>query len=290
MKKKYSFLVFVAGLLVCFININVYAQSGHQGVKPIISEEFSNDLYVQLGISENETILIAQNTASTPLEDDSDEEFEDDFLDDFENKEQSQSLADPLYPYNYFMYYFNDVFYTAILKPVTCAYKALTPPCLRKGVDNIFRNLMFPVRFVNNLLQGKINKAGTEVKIFLINSTIGVAGFGKVAQNRFNLNTPKEDFRQTLGSWSIGNGFYLVLPFIGPSTLRDSFGLVGDYFLIPINYIEPSELSYGLGAWDLVNYTSFHIGDYESLKKAALDPYQALKDAYIQNMNEKIRK
>jgi len=290
MKKRYCFLVFITALLVYSINTTVYAQGDHQDIKPIISEDFQYDLYEIPGTSKNATILLAINTQPTPIEDDLNEEFEDDFLDDFDNQEQPLSIADPLYPYNFFMYYFNDVFYTAVLKPVTCAYKALTPVCIRKGVDNFFRNLLFPVRLVNNLLQGKVKEAGTEVEIFLINSTIGVAGFSQVAQNQFNLNTSKEDFRQTLGSWSIDNGFYLVLPLIGPSTLRDSIGLAGDYFLAPVNYIKSSELSYGLWALDLVNYTSFHIGDYESLKKAALDPYQALKDAYIQNMNEKIRK
>ncbi len=290
MKKSYSFLIFITILLVCFINTTVYAQDGHQGVKPIISDVFSNDWDGKTGTGENILFFLALNNRTTPPEDELDDEFNDDFLDDLKNPEQSQGLADPLYFYNYFMYTFNDVLYTAVLKPVTSAYKALTPSCLRKRVDNFFLNLLFPVRLVNNLFQGKVNEAGTEVKIFLINSTIGVAGFGQVAQNRFNLDTSKEDCRQTLGSWSIGNGFYLVLPLVGPSTLRDSIGLAGDYFLTPINYIKSSELSHGLWSLDLVNYTSFRIGDYESLKKAALDPYQAFKDAYIQNMNEKIRK
>ncbi|MCP4672948.1 MAG: VacJ family lipoprotein [Desulfobacula sp.] len=289
MKKNYFFLIFITALFF-FVNINVYAQGGNQGVKPIISEQFSYDFHGKLGTGQNKNFLLALNDNSTVPEDDMDEEFEDDFLDDSKNPEQSQKLADPLYYYNYFMYTFNDVFYTAVLKPVTCAYKALTPSCLRKGVDNFFGNLLFPVRLVNNLLQGKTKEAGTEVKIFLINSTIGVAGFGQVAQSRFNLNTSKEDFRQTLGSWSIDNGFYLVLPLAGPSTLRDCFGRAGDYFLTPVNYIESTELYYGLWSLDLVNSTSFRLGDYESLKKAALDPYQALKDAYIQNMNEKIRR
>ncbi|MEN8212411.1 MAG: MlaA family lipoprotein, partial [Thermodesulfobacteriota bacterium] len=91
-------------------------------------------------------------------------------------------------------------------------------------------------------------------------------------------------------SYSIGNGFYLVLPIFGPSSLRDTLGLAGDYFLTPVNYVDPWELNLGIKSYDSINSLSFRLGDYEALKKAAFDPYIALKDAYIQNRNEKIRK
>jgi phospholipid-binding lipoprotein MlaA len=98
------------------------------------------------------------------------------------------------------------------------------------------------------------------------------------------MHTQKEDLGQTLGTYGIKEGFYLVLPVLGPSTLRDAIGMAGDYFVLdPIDYVSPWELELGLDVLDIINRTSFRIGDYESMKKAALDPYAAIRDAYIQN-------
>jgi phospholipid-binding lipoprotein MlaA len=204
-------------------------------------------------------------------------------FDEYEDTPASYTLADPFYYFNYAMYSFNDILYFAVLKPVATGFKAVTPTPLRIGLKNFFYNLVFPVRFVNNILQGKIRDAGTEAEIFLINSTLGVLGFAQVAQNEFDLKSSREDLGQTLGSYSIGNGFYLVWPVLGPSTFRDTVGLVGDYFLTPLNYVEPWQASAGIKGVDTINSTSFRLGDYEALKAAALDPYQAIKNAYLQN-------
>nr|NJM03909.1 VacJ family lipoprotein [Desulfobacula sp.] len=213
----------------------------------------------------------------------------DEMLDDYQDSGKSRPVSDPLYYFNYVMYTFNDVLYFALLQPAASSYKALTPPLFRKGVNNFFHNLLFPVRFVNTLLQGRIKDAGAEIQIFLINSTVGVLGFGQVAQNQFGLKTSDEDLGQTLGSYALGNGFYLVLPVLGPSTLRDAVGLVGDYFLTPVNYVDPWELSAGIKSYDTINSLSFHLGDYESLKEAAVEPYAAIRNAYIQNREKKIK-
>ncbi len=210
-------------------------------------------------------------------------------FDDYQDSEKIQPVSDPLYYFNYAMYTFNDVLYFALLQPVASSYKALTPSLLRKGVNHFFHNLLFPVRFVNTLLQGRIKDAGTEIQIFLINSTVGVLGFGQVAQNQFGLKTCDEDLGQTLGSYAIGNGFYIVLPVLGPSTLRDVVGLAGDSFLTPVNYVEPWELSVGIKSYDTINSMSFRLGDYEALKAAAVEPYVAIRNAYIQNREKKIK-
>jgi len=260
-------------------------------ITPVLSDDCMSELYILPGTSQKGTIILAQNSQPIPDEKEPVDELDDDFFDeDFDETKQTQQIADPLYYFNYAMYSFNDFLYFAALKPLATGYKAITPTAFRKGVRNFFHNLLFPVRFVNNLLQGKIKKAGTEVGIFLINSTFGLAGYHQVAQDDFNLNTSNEDLGQTLGSYSIGNGFYLVLPIFGPSSLRDTLGLVGDSFLKPVNYVDPWEARYAIKAFDVINSTSFRLGDYEALKKAAFDPYIALKDAYIQNRNEKISK
>ena len=233
----------------------------------------------------NTQALLAQNTQIKSDEDSIDNEM----LDDYQDSGKIQPVSDPLYYFNYAMYTFNDVLYFAVLQPISSSYKVLTPPMFRKGVKNFFHNLVFPVRLVNNLLQGQVKDAGTEIEIFLINTTIGVLGFGQVAQNEFGLKTCDEDLGQTFGSYAIGNGFYLVLPVLGPSTLRDAVGLAGDYFLTPVNYVEPWELSLGIKTYDTINSLSFHLGDYEAIKAAAVDPYVAIRNAYIQNREKKIQ-
>lgn len=233
----------------------------------------------------NTSALLAQNAQIKSEEDFIDNEM----LDDYQDSGNIKLVSDPLYYFNYAMYTFNDVLYFALLQPISSSYKALTPPMFRKGVNNFFHNLLFPVRLVNNLLQGQVKDAGTEIEIFLINTTIGVLGFGQVAQNEFGLKTCDEDLGQTFGSYAIGNGFYLVLPVLGPSTLRDAVGLAGDYFLTPVNYVEPWELSLGTKSYDTINSLSFRLGDYEALKAAAVEPYVAIRNAYIQNREKKIK-
>ena len=104
------------------------------------------------------------------------------------------------------------------------------------------------------------------------------------------MKTSDEDLGQTLGALSIGNGFYLVLPVLGPSTFRDAIGMAGDWFITPVNYVEPWEVNLGVTVIDKINRISFRIGDYEALKEASPDPYVALRNAYIQNRNSEIAK
>jgi len=220
----------------------------------------------------------------------SDRREESDLMDDFEEeyKEEAVRVADPLSPWNRAMFHFNDKFYFWILKPAAQGYKAVAPRLVRVGVRNFFHNIITPVRLVNCLLQGKGAAAGAEIGRFLVNSTVGVLGFGNPAQKYPELNPSEEDLGQTLATYRIGNGFYIVWPLLGPSTLRDSVGMIGDSFLNPVNYVEPTEAAVGITAYKTVNETSFQIGDYESFKKAAVEPYEALRDAYIQNRQKKV--
>ena len=228
--------------------------------------------------------LAETTTEITPVG--GDEEFFDEFNDD---QLPQVTVSDPLYYFNYAMYAVNDVLYLGLIEPIARGYKAITPLSFRKGVRNFFHNLLFPVRFVNNLLQFEINDAGKEVGIFVINTTAGVLGFGQVAQNNFDLHTADEDLGQTFGKYGIGNGFYLVLPVLGPSTLRDAVGGFGDSFLNPLEYVDPWELSLGLRIYDTINSTTFRIGDYKALKEASFDPYAAIRDAYIQRRAKQVK-
>ena len=198
-------------------------------------------------------------------------------------------VADPIAPFNRAMFYFNDKVYFWVLKPVAKGYRYLVPTSVRTGVKNFFYNLITPVRMVNCILQGKFYAVGTEFTRFVINSTVGMLGFVDPAQNYPMLKAKEEDLGQTFGNYGIGNGFYIVWPFLGPSTLRDTLGMAGDLFLNPVNYVRPAEAALGITAYDKVNTTSFHIGDYEAIKEASLDPYSAIRDAYIQNRKKKIK-
>ena len=217
--------------------------------------------------------------------------FEDDLFDEYEDEaQQAQMVADPLYYFNYAMYGVNDFLYFYAFKPLAQGYKFVVPTVARHGIKNFFHNLLFPVRFVNCLLQGKGQAAGEEFSSFFVNSTIGILGFNDFAQTHMGLEPHKEDLGQTLATYHIGDGFYLVLPVLGPSTLRDTVGRVGDMFGNPVRYVSPWELAWGLRSLDSINKTSFRIGDYEALKAAAVDPYVAIRNAYIQNRRSLIEK
>jgi phospholipid-binding lipoprotein MlaA len=210
------------------------------------------------------------------------------FKDEFGSGEGIRLVADPIAPWNKLMFHFNDKLYFWFLKPVARGYRALVPGVIRQSVANFFYNVTAPARFVNCLLQGKGREASFEVGSFMLNSTVGILGFRDLTQKQREQMPTGEDLGQTLGSYRIGNGFYIVWPLFGPSTLRDTVGMVGDAFMNPIRYIDPAELGWSLSGYEFLNDVSFHIGDYETLKEAAIDPYEAFKDAYVRSRIKKV--
>ena len=216
---------------------------------------------------------------------------DDPFKDELDNTDEADmyTVADPLEKLNRVTFYINDKLYFWLLKPVATGYRAVFPSEVRTGVSNFFTNLTAPVRLTNNILQGKGQAAEAELAKFLYNSTVGVLGFGNPAKDNPALNPDSEDMGQTLATYGVGDGFYLMLPLLGPSTLRDAVGAIGDRFLSPTAYVRPTEASMSLSAYNVVNKLSFRLGDYESLKKAALDPYEAWRNLYIQLRQQKIK-
>lgn len=191
-------------------------------------------------------------------------------------------VADPLEPINRAIFVFNDRLYFWVLKPMAQGYNFILPGAARRGVRNFFSNLFTPIRFVNCILQGKGNAAATEVVRLITNTTLGVAGFWDPAMDLYGVEISNEDLGQTLGAYGIGNGFYLVWPVLGPNSLRDTVGFFGDLYVNPINYLEPTSLAFGVGLYRRFNDLSLRIGDYEAVKQAAVDPYVAFRDGYIQ--------
>lgn len=188
---------------------------------------------------------------------------------------------DPLEGLNRAVYQFNDGLDTVLLKPLARGYDAIVPAPVNKGVTNFFGNLDDIGSAVNNLLQFKLTRAVSDVGRVLVNSTVGLLGVMDVASN---MNLPKydEDFGQTLGTWGFGPGPYIVLPVLGPSSGRDTIGLVGDWFVDPVNYIEDDQVRWGLKGLDLIDTRADVLNASRVLDEAALDPYAFLRDAYLQ--------
>ncbi len=263
-----TFFIYTSMLLALCININGFKPNHARAADPADSGEIS----IYETDQEYEALM---------------EELAED-----EGEAEAVQIADPLYYWNKGVYHFNDRLYFWVMKPVTRGYKAVTPQFLRTGLSNFFNNLGTPVRFVNNLLQGRSEQAGVELGRFMVNTVAGGLGFWDVAKYESPLrNRPnEEDLGQTLGVWGVGNGFYIVWPVLGPSTLRDSVGRVGDSPLYPLFYVDSTGTIIAAEAVDQVNDLSFRLGDYESLKESALDPYTAIRDAYLQSRREQIRK
>lgn len=199
---------------------------------------------------------------------------------------------DPLESVNRGVYKFNDVTDKVILKPVASAYKTVTPSPVRKGVSNFFSNLGSITSVFNNILQLKFSNAFSEAGRFVINSTFGLAGFVDVASMD---NVPKnsEDFGQTLGHWGVGNGPYLVLPIVGPSTVRDAAGFAFDRVTTdPVTYthnIGEVRLHNQLRAALIVDTRTELLDATDILGGASLDAYAFTRDAYLQRRASQIQ-
>ena len=229
----------------------------------------------------------ASESAEEDEEDEYDDEYDDE--DEYTDEEDVELIPDPLMGMNRGLLTFNDKMYFWLLKPVATGYGMVIPEELRRAIVNVFYNIRFPVRFVNCLLQGKFRKSGYEFGQFFINSTAGFLGLANVASNYPKLQPSKEDLGQTFAVWGFGNGVYLMLPFLGPSSIRDGLGRLGDTFLDPLWWLfDDFWTSVGIRIGEVVNETSTRIGEYEALKDAALDPYVMIRNAYIQNRNKLI--
>lgn len=209
----------------------------------------------------------------------------------FDEEFNSVDVKDPLSGYNRAMTKFNDKFYTYLMVPVSKGYDFVMPDPIQGAFSNFFHNLLYPVRLVNNIFQGKFKNSWDETRRFLINTTIGFAGFSDAATLHFDIPRHDEDFSQTLGYWGVGSGFHIVWPILGPSNLRDSVGLVGDFFLNPITYAFPHTdyASESIKIFSYFNEYSKNPDFYPNLTKNSLDLYIFLRDSYEQRKNYLIK-
>jgi len=155
-----------------------------------------------------------------------------DALDDYD----TVPVSDPLEPLNRATFALNHGLYKVLFRPIAKGYTSIMPKPVRQGVDNAFENAKFPIRFVNSSLQGKFKRAGKEVQKFGVNTFAGFGGLIKQSDRIPSLvEVPSEDTGQTLATWAIGHGPFLVLPLFGPSSAREAVGQAGDYALNPVN-------------------------------------------------------
>lgn len=222
----------------------------------------------------------AAGQSAQPIEDD---------LDEYD----TALVSDPLEKLNRGVFWCNDQLYTFLFRPISKGYELVLPKPLRKGIDNAFENVKYPVRVVNCTLQGKFKRAGQETGKFFVNTIGGIGGIFAPAEKIPALaNVPAEDTAQTFATWGIGHGPYLVLPLLGPSSVRDTVGLAGDYALNPVNW----GVLYWHGGHDYEHdWTTIppsantlrslpaQFETYDNATKDAVDPYLSVRSTYVQN-------
>ncbi|MBN4666795.1 VacJ family lipoprotein [Pandoraea nosoerga] len=188
--------------------------------------------------------------------------------------------ADPIEGFNRSMYTFNDKLDKAVMTPVAKGYRFVVPEPARDMVTNFFSNIGDVYNFANNLLQLEVTAAVQDLMRLTINTVFGVGGLVDFASPA-GLPKHSQDFGVTLGKWGLPDGPYLVLPLLGPSTVRDTVGLAGNMFIDPTSYIKPDWVSYTIYGVRLVNTRANLLDASNLLEAAALDPYSFTRDAYL---------
>jgi phospholipid-binding lipoprotein MlaA len=199
---------------------------------------------------------------------------EDEFDDEF-------SEYDPWESFNRKMFAFNRQLDRFVLKPVARVWNFVVPELAQQSLANAFDNIAMPRRFINSLLQLKVEGAGRELARFFINISMGVGGFFDAA-TELGIARSEEDFGQTLGYYGVGPGPFLVLPFLPPLTVRDGFGFAADAAMQPIGYVAPFEASAGMRGGQIVNDRSLNLETFAEFEQAVFDFYSATRNAYLQ--------
>ena len=218
-----------------------------------------------------------------PFAEDTGSDIEDDPF--AEEEKEIASISDPFEGwYNRPVYVFNDHFYEYFMRPVSQTYKDVVAENFRIMIRNLYETVTFPGRLISSLFQLKMGKAGRVVSRVLINCTMGFLCMVDVANEEFEIKPVNEDFGQVLGSYGIPSGPYLVLPLLGPSSVRDGVGRAVDVVMNPLFWLVPDFITgAGVTAGRMVNETSFFIEDIKALKESAIDPYISIRDFYNQS-------
>ena len=188
---------------------------------------------------------------------------------------------DPWIGMNRSVFRFNDALDRYALEPVAKGYHVVTPDIVEGWITNFFQNLWFPVTFTNCVLQAKPREATQTLARFIINTTAGIAGFGDPA-SKLDVPAPAEDFGQTLGYWGVGSGPYVVLPLLGPSTVRDTVGRGADSMTRVWPFFVPWYVSTPAGIVEVVNTRARYLENVKDLRESSVDYYASVRNAYLQ--------
>lgn len=206
----------------------------------------------------------------------------DEATEDYGDNGNGEPYPDAIEGFNRGVFSFNDGFITYVFSPFDTVYTGFFPQDVRNGFGNFYRNLGYPVRLINALLQFKFEKIGKETASFALNTVFGVGGLFNVTRNMPALQSSPEDFSQTLAFYGLGEGTYVMLPLMGPSTVRDIVGTVADSFLHPLSLVTPDSARYALVGHDKVNAASAALPTYKEIKKESFDHYTSMKDVFFQ--------
>ena len=280
--------------------------SGAESAAPTVTEPVK----LQVEPRAQKGTATSANPAGPVVPEAADQPADDPFFDPFAKNDGSEGGEeyDPWEPVNTKIFESNRQVDRWVLKPIAQGYDKVVPNPVQIGISNVFYNIRFPSRLINNLAQGKMSGAGTEVGRFLLNSTFGLAGLVDVARH-LDITTPEEDTGQTLGYYGVKPGPYLVVPFLPPFTLRDFVGYLGDIALNPINWMVfpiievngvPSLIAHhnrttstiaqsSMRVGEIVNERSLNLEKFQGVEEATLDLYTAVKNAYLQKRRNQIR-
>ena len=204
--------------------------------------------------------------------------------------DDTDDIYDPWESFNEPMFNFNLKVDRYVLKPVARVYRAILPEPFQIIISNGFDNIRWVPRFVNNVLQGKMDGAGREFARFLINSTAGVGGLFDPAKDYWGIRPSSEDFGQTLGTWGAGPGPYLVLPFLAPMTVRDGVGQGVDMFLDPLGYYIPFIWPrLGMKIGDTVNDRALNYDLFQGVEETTIDLYSSVRHFYLKRREQQIK-
>jgi phospholipid-binding lipoprotein MlaA len=200
---------------------------------------------------------------------------------------EKANRRDPFERVNRSMYTFNERIDRSFAKPLAKAYRAVVPQVVRTGVGNFLGNLDYPTTIINAALQGKLRQSGRDSARFLLNTTLGLGGiFDPATAAGFEAND--EDFGQTLGTWGVPAGPYLMLPIFGPSTMRDTPTRLVDRATTPVQYVEETAINLGVSALSLLDGRAALL-DLDSQLTKTYDPYAFLRNAWLQRREYKVR-
>jgi phospholipid-binding lipoprotein MlaA len=201
---------------------------------------------------------------------------------------QAKNPRDPWEGMNRGLYKFNDVVDRATLKPAAKGYKKVTPEWFRRGVGNFFSNLQYPATIINQLLQGKPKLAARDTGRLLTNTLLGFGGILDPA-SRVGLEKNDEDLGQTLGAWGVPSGPFIMLPFLGPTTVRDAPSSFAEFFIDPLTYADVKwEVLWGARALDVVDVRAQYLS-LDPVIERSYDPYAFVRNSWLQRREYQVR-